>query len=395
MKKHFNNPDSCTACTVCIAHCPVAAVTRKFKGPKLVGPALERMRLFQEDIEPTLEYCTNCKNCDTACPSGVPISTLNMLARADFHKKNGHKLRDWILSHGEFLAKLTSNIPDIANYGMKLSRKILKFIGISDKAPIPEYAPESFMKQFRKIKQISYQDKVVFFPGCFINYNDPQVGLDLIDVMQKNKFEVIVEESFSCCGSPMVVTGYLNEAKKHAEHNYELLKNWTDQNIPIITCCTSCSLMLKQEYQELFEFEGIEEYSKLIFDAGEFLLELYENKRLNTDFRAIDKVYIYHAPCHLRTQGIGLPALELFKLVPNINVKDADSGCCGISGNYGFKDDKYNIAMAVGSKLFKTIQDSRLDTAISECGTCRLQINHGTGVKVKHPISVLKEAYNC
>jgi len=396
MKKHHNNPDSCTACTVCVAHCPVTAATNKFRGPKMVGPALERMRLSQEDVEPSLEYCSNCKNCDMSCPSGVPISTLNMLARAKYYKNRKQSKRDYILSHGEQAAKLAEMIPfgaALANMGMNMSRGVMKMIGISDKAPLPPYAATSFMKQFKALRQQSYPDKVVFYPGCFINYNDPGVGMDFVAVMQANQYEVIVESDLVCCGSPLVVNGFLDEAEAHANINIQVLKKWTDQGIPVITCCTSCGLMLKQEYQELFHIEGVEEYAKHLYDAGEFLLELHDKGRLNTQFGPLNEQYMYHAPCHLRAQGMGLPSLELLELIPGLEVTNVDAGCCGISGNYGFKDDKYDIAMKIGAPLFAKLQASGLSTTVSECGTCRLQIAHGAQVKTLHPMTVVRRSY--
>ena len=75
MKKHQYNPDSCIACTSCVAYCPVSAATRKFAGPKMMGPALERFRGGETNTDFSLDYCANCKNCDISCPSGVPIST--------------------------------------------------------------------------------------------------------------------------------------------------------------------------------------------------------------------------------------------------------------------------------------------------------------------------------
>ena len=398
MKKHLINPDRCTACTSCIAQCPVTAATRKFRGPKMMGPALERMRLSQEDEDPSLDFCSNCKNCDISCPFGVPVSSLNMLARAKQYKKKRQSLRDNMLSHGEQLAKLGASIPGMAamtNLGMAIGRKsgLLDLVGISSKAPLPSYHSNSFIKQFKKLKQESYPDKVVFFPGCFINYNDPQVGLDFVAVMQKNKFEVIVDDEFVCCGSPLVVNGYLDEAHGNAVKNTGLISKWIEKGYSIITCCTSCGLMLKQEYQELFGLEEVRENARHMYDSMEFLSILQDEGRLNTEFSPVNAHYLYHAPCHLRAQGMGLPALEVLSLIPGFKIENADAGCCGISGNYGFKSDKYDIAMAVGQRLFDTITDAGVDTVVCDCGTCRLQITHGAKVKTVHPVSLLRQAY--
>lgn len=395
MSKHLNIPDSCTTCSSCVTQCPVTAASRKFRGPKMVGPALDRFRRLEDDFEPSLEYCSNCKNCDMICPSNVPVSTLNMLARANYFKTHKHSLREWMLSHGELMAKMAGPAPAITNFGMSnpISRFLMKQIGISAKAPLPRYAAKSFLKQFKAYKQKSFDKKVVFFPGCFINYNDPQVGMDFVAVMQANNYEVIVPEGLVCCGSPLVVNGYLEEGEQNARKNVSELKKWIAKDYPIITCCTSCGLMLKQEAAELYKFEGVDDLAPHLYDSGEFLLSLYDQGLLNTNFKDFSHEYIYHAPCHLRAQGMGRPGLELLQMVPGIKITDADAGCCGISGSYGIKDDKYDISMEIGKQLFHKIRTSGVDTAVSECGTCRLQIGHGAEVKTIHPISVLRQAY--
>jgi len=394
MKKQLHNPDQCITCTSCTAHCPVSAATRNFPGPKMAGPAQERFRWVNGVADRALEYCSNCKNCDISCPSGVPISTLNMLAKGEYYKTHEHSLRDWILSHGETMAKMGSATAGLTNFGMghPLSSRLLKKIGITDRLPLPGYAAQTFYKQFTLLQQQSYPNKVVFFPGCFINYNNPAVGMDLVAVLQANRYEVIVPRNLECCGSPLVVNGYLEEARQKATRNIRELSYWVDQGYPILTCCTSCGLMLKQEYQELFAVAGVEKVAAGLYDASEFLLALYEQGKLKLDFEPLSKHYLYHAPCHLRAQGMGLPGLELLRLLPGIEISDANAGCCGICGNYGFKADKYEIAMAVGETLFQKINASGVDAVISECGTCRLQISQACGVKTFHPISILREA---
>ena len=107
----FHTPDACTACTICVAHCPVAKATMNFRGPKLTGPSYERFRLLGFGDEASLEYCSNCKNCDMSCPSGVPVATFNMLARTAYCREHPQPLRDWILAHSGDLGKLTAIAP--------------------------------------------------------------------------------------------------------------------------------------------------------------------------------------------------------------------------------------------------------------------------------------------
>ena len=102
--------DHCIACTSCVASCPVTAATNKFGGPKLVGPAHSRMQFAEGDVEKSLDFCTNCKNSEITCPSGVAVSTLNMLQRGAYYRTHPHSQRDDMLAHGERMAKLRKSI---------------------------------------------------------------------------------------------------------------------------------------------------------------------------------------------------------------------------------------------------------------------------------------------
>lgn len=389
--------DECTTCNSCTAFCPVAAVTREFPGPKLVGPAGERLRKQGGRIDAALTYCTNCKTCEITCPNGVPVAAINMAAKANYYRQHGHSLRDWILAHGELMAKLATPVSWLANLGMAnpLTRKILKALGIAaDKRALPAYAARTLNDEYRNLRQQPFADKVVFFPGCYISNNEPRVGLDLIAVLQKNGYEVILPPGLNCCGVPMVTGAYIEDAAAAGRRNIAILAEYVRRGYPVLTCCTSCGQMLKQEYcEQLAVGDEAAAVAAKTYDAMEFLLELHENGRLNTDFRFQAGRYLYHAPCHLRAQGIGRPALEILGLLPGIEVTDADAGCCGIAGSYGFKDDRYDISMAVGAALFAKIREVRPDAVLTDCGTCRMQITHATGAKALHPLAVLRKAY--
>lgn len=396
MNKNCCDIDACTACSTCAALCPVAAAVREFPGPKLAGPAAERFRRAGARDDAALAYCTNCKTCEITCPSGVPVAAINMRARAEHQKKHGRKLRDWLLAHGEHMAKLALPAQPLADLGMDnpVTRQVLKAIGIAAGRPLPKYARRSFLRQFGKLRQQPCADKIVFFPGCFTNYNAPEVGLDLVAVLQANGHEVVVPKGLNCCGLPLVTGGYLEEAEAAAKRNIAVLAPYAAAGVPILAACPSCGLMLKQDYRELFAADGAAEVAAKTYDAMEFLLELRDAGRLNTAFKPGKARYLYHAPCHLRAQGIGRPTLELIGALPGVTVADLDAGCCGIAGSYGFKADRYETSLAIGRELFGRIKAAPADAVLSECGTCRLQIAHAAGAATLHPLTVLRRAYD-
>ena len=392
MSSEHINPDKCIACTICQVHCPVAKVTPNFLGPRLIGPAYERFRLLDVAEEESLHYCANCKNCDIACPQGVAIATLNMEARCDYTAQNGGKLRDWVLSHGGLLADIFKYIPTfLKNFGIHnpVTRLILDGIGISKKAPVPKF-DKHFRLVYKKLKQPKLDKKIVYFPGCYVDDYDYQIGLDMIWIFNQAGYEVIVPEKFVCCGLPLVSNGFKKDAAKNAKINVSIIKEYKEKNIPIVTGCPSCALMFKKDVPEMFPEAIFENYSGGLMDAQEFLMGCVERGELKFEHNMPKKSIIYHSPCHLRAQGIGLPSIDLIEILTGNKVQNAQAGCCGISGSYGFKKEKYKIGMEIGSELFNTIKNSNCEIVTTECGTCQVQIQHGTNQKAYHPVSVIR-----
>jgi len=130
-------------------------------------------------------------------------------------------------------------------------------------------------------------------------------------------------------------------------------------------------------------------------DACAFLLGCLERGEL-PDMPAppAPRRIVYHAPCHLRAQGLGLPGLALLRTIPGCTAHNAAAGCCGLSGSYGFKKEKYELSLRVGAPLFQAIRQSAAEEAASECGACRLQIAHAAGLKTLHPLSVLAGCFS-
>lgn len=389
------NPDKCIACTTCVVTCPISRVTPKFLGPRMIGPAYERFRLVGLAEDPSLTYCANCKNCDITCPQGVPISGINMLARAESVKRNGISLRDWVLAHGELQAKLLQIIPaGLKNWGMlnPLTRAILDKFGIDKRAPLPKFAPKTFRQMLKEVEQPDAQRQIVFFPGCYVDVYDPQTGLDMVWAFNRAGYKVISPDDFCCCGLPMIANGFWEDAKKRANRNLTEIAKWRKEGIPVVTGCPSCSLIFREDLPQFFPGLVKEHGLGILEDAQDFLLDLVDKGELNVkDAPAKETLkVIYHAPCHLRAQGNGLPGFNLLKELPGVEPEEANAGCCGISGSYGFKKEKYDIAQEVGEELFRKVRNSAAPIAASECGTCRVQIQHGSQKRAIHPVSILR-----
>jgi glycerol-3-phosphate dehydrogenase subunit C len=119
---------------------------------------------------------------------------------------------------------------------------------------------------------------------------------------------------------------------------------------------------------------------------------LKESGKINTNFKEIPLKVGYFAPCHLRSLGIGLPALEILRLIPGLETENIEADCCGMGGAFAFKKEKYEISQEIGKDLAEAIDRLNPEIILSDCEGCRMQIRHLTGLTVLHPIQILRDA---
>jgi glycerol-3-phosphate dehydrogenase subunit C len=393
--------DACLKCSLCELHCPVLGVNPAFPGPKNGGPGLERLRAAGKPVDETgLDLCLGCRTCEVVCPSGIRPATLIAQAKVEKVRRKGQPLRDWLLAHTDLLGAVgvrTAPVTNAVLAAKPVRIAMEKTLKIDRRKPMPRYQQGSFRSWFRRRPnpwrgQPAPSGRVVYFHGCSANAMEQHIARQTVAVLEHNGFEVIVPEQ-QCCGLPLIANGDLAGAKRQAGFNLAHLLPYAEEQIPVVFTSTSCSLTFKADYPELLREEGAHRLALQCYDILEFLLYLHREGKLRTDFRPLNRTLPYHQPCHQRVQGIGTPALELLRLIPGVETWNLDAGCCGSSGTYGFKHEKYETAVAVGEPLRQAILQSGAAMTLSDCETCRWQIEHLTGRPAVHPISILYEAY--
>ena len=403
--------DECLKCNVCNTVCPVARVTDLFPGPKYVGPQAQRFRVATllppqgpstpvlTSPDATVDYCSGCGMCTTACPADVKIAEMNSRARAEMKAGHRPRLRDWLLGQTDLVGRLGVAFAPLANWTLRnrLIRMLIELtVGIHRRAPLPVFAGHTLRSRLpRKAAQDPPPDRaVVLFYGCAANYYEPHVALAAIEVLRRNGFETIAPEQV-CCGLPFISNGLYSRARGRARSNLGVFADYARRGYRIVGTSTSCTHTLKAEYREMLDLDDDDAtaVASATWDICEFLVDLHEDGRLDTRFGRLDATLPYHAPCQLRGHGIGLPALDLFALVPGLDAVDLDHDCCGVAGTYGLKKEKYDIAMAVGEPLFRKIREADAPRAACDSETCRWQIELATSTPMKHPVEILAEAY--
>jgi len=403
--------DLCVKCNICTSACPVVPVTDLFPGPKYVGPQAQRFRdPHAPSPDHSLDYCSGCGICTLVCPHGVRVMEINTVAKAaqrarDLQRNpaDPHLVRNWLLGRNELLGQVGGLVAPVTNFAMTLKpvRAVLEVaLGIDRRAPFPTFHFRKFRDWFfgehqrEKAPTPVGAPKVAYFHGCATNQYEPEVGRAIVTILEHNGFEVLLPDQV-CCGLPMQSNGDFAGARRQAYANIKKLLPYAGQRIPIVVGGTSCGLELKSDYQEILGIhtEDARALGRHIYDISEFLWLQHEAGRLKTDFVPLDRTIPYHTSCHQKLHRIGQPALDLLGLVPGLTILDLGHDCCGITGTYGYKHEKYEIAHRVGEPLFDWIVASGADLAICDNETCRWNIASKTGIPVVHTVQVLAEAY--
>jgi glycerol-3-phosphate dehydrogenase subunit C len=389
--------DHCVKCTICETFCPFSAATSLFPGPKYVGPQAERYRDGSWSPDVSLDYCSGCGICTQVCPQGVRIAEINAQARAQMWEQRGIPLRNRLLARPSVIGRLGTPVAPLANRALasrSLRRVTERTLGIHRNAPMPRFAGRTFQRWARRRTSPASDRTVVYFHGCSTNYYEPRLGEIVVDVLEHNGLHVVVPAQ-DCCGLPLQSNGAFGDARRYVRRLAARLAPYAREGHLIVANSTSCGLMLKREAAEILgvEDDDLQVVSEATYDLCEFLLELHDRGELRTDFRPLAVTVPYHAPCQQRGHGIGKPALDLLALVPDLDVIELDTDCCGIAGTYGVKKEKYEIGMAVGDRLFRLVRESGAELAACDSETCRWQIAHGSGVDAVHPVELLHRAY--
>jgi glycerol-3-phosphate dehydrogenase subunit C len=308
------------------------------------------------------------------------------------------RLRNNMVARAELLGKLAQPVAPLANAALSFPPARLaaeKVFGIAREAPFPPFTGQRFTAWFKEHpRPAKTTSQVVYFHGCSTQFYEPRVGRAAVHVLEANGIEVIVPPQ-NCCGLPLLSNGEFDAARKYHASNVHHLVEYARQGIPIVGTSTSCTLTLKEEAPELLDMydEDTSIVAQGTYDFNEFLLLLLDEDQLNLDLRPIPLNLPYHVPCQYRAHRLGKPGIEILDLVPDLQISDSHATCCGIAGTYGYKTEKYHIAMQVGEPLFDFVLQSGAPLVICDSETCRWQITHATGVPAIHPVEIMAAAY--
>ena len=307
-------------------------------------------------------------------------------------------LRDFTLANTDLVGGIATKMSPIVNYtlGMKPVKSLMHAtIGVDKHREFPKYSAatfESWYKKNAKENQMRFSKNISYFHGCYVNYNFPKLGMDLIKIMNAIGYGVHLLDKEKCCGVALIANGMPKKAARNGERNIAAMQKSVVNGRQIITTSSTCTFTMRDEYEHLLHLDNSVAKDNLSL-ATRYIYRLVESGEVKLAFRSdYKKTAAYHTACHMEKLGWAVYSVGLLKMIPGLKLEILDSQCCGIGGTYGFKKENYPISQAIGAPLFKRIKELGVDFVSTDCETCKWQIEMSAGVEVLNPISILADA---
>jgi glycerol-3-phosphate dehydrogenase subunit C len=361
-----------------------------------------------------IDQCYLCDVCYmTKCPYVPPhewnldFPHLMLRAKAVKFRKHGASVRDRLLTSTDALGKLAA-IPVVAQAVNTVNRNsaargvMEKVLGVARERRLPDYAPTKFRAGAAASASHAVKDgtrtpgKVAVFATCYVNYNEPGIGDDLLRVLDHNEVPYVLVEKEACCGMPKLELGDFETVEKLKNANVPPLARLAREGYAILTPVPSCTLMFKSELPLMFPDDAdLKVVAEAMFDPFEYFVLRHKDGLLKTDFRKPLGKVSYHIPCHSRVQNMGQKTREMLELVPGTEVNTVER-CAGHDGTWGVKREYFAMSMKIGRPVFRQMAASDPDYISSDCAMAGRHIQQGIGesrAEKQHPLNLLRIAY--
>jgi Fe-S oxidoreductase len=352
------------------------------------------------DVDEIVDLCFQCKLCYIKCPYtpgahdwAIDFPRLMARAKAKNVKDRGVPFADKVMGNPDLAGKLGTATSALANWAneSKLHRQFMQSIlEIHKDKKLPPFASKTLAAQFAAHRAPSRGEptaKIAFFSTCYLNYNQPEIGLDTLEVMGRNNIDVTFAYE-RCCGMPLWQNGDMDGAIAAAREIVGRLGGFVDEGRTVVATNPTCSQMIRVEYPRMLGTEEARKVAARTMDPMEFLAKLAAEGKLNKEFKTGAGDVNYHMPCHLRAQNVGYKTRDVLSFLPNTKVKVVEE-CSGHNGTWAMKKENFEASLKRGKRAFAQMAEGEPDITCSDCPLAAIQLEQGTGRRPLNPIQIV------
>ena len=342
------------------------------------------------------DLCISCGLCKEICPAEIDMPMMIAKVKNQILEKQSQPLVNRVLMASEIFAKLACATAPVSNWILQSrGAKFLaqKIFGIDRRRSLPSFARQTFKQQFAK--RAAPRDpnlEVAFFVDYFANYIHPEIAMLATSLLARAKIRVALPKQ-KTSGYPYISYGELQKAKKIALFNLQHIFPFIQAGNDLIMIEPTAAYAFKYVYPKLLDYsQPSVAAAQHTFEFFEYIKKLREEGVLLLPPQIMERrKFGYHIPCHQRALSSGSPTLQLLKSL-GFDVEVIETGtCCGMAGTFGMKTGPlgYDLSNAVGEPLFEMFKDRGVDAILTESSVCKMQLQHGTGLQVLHPLELI------
>jgi FAD/FMN-containing dehydrogenase/Fe-S oxidoreductase len=390
----------CTTVTTATRMCPIYKFTREESAtPKakanilraLISGAIDDRDLYKQAFQHVNDQCVNCGSCYQECPSNVNIPKMALETCAKYVKKFGPSLQNRLVVNAEIAGRHGRKFSKAVKPFLELNglRKIGERItGISWQRKFIDFSKKSLFERIKPVEGYG-TIKVMYFAGCYAGYIRPEIGESAIQILKHLKMTVLTPQQH-CCGLPMLSKSMVEQASDKITRNLLKWENLLETVDFIVVTCSSCGLSLMEEWAYLIDNKKTKKIKRKV---------IHISRLINTNFERLKPMALplriaYHSPCHLKIQPDPHSSLNLLRKIKGIHIENLNSHCCGMAGTWGFSRANYELSTQIGSDLIRKLSQSGATIGVTDCPTCRMQMEQFTSRKIMHPVEILADCLN-
>lgn len=409
--------DICSGCRQCVDLC--AAFPNLFELIDRQHDSSDTGRMTPFEQDQITDSCHQCTLCSLGCPytserdeRNLDMPRLMLRAKALQHANGIASTRGAattkMVNHTDGLGKFATapianrlvNRVVTAPLGSRLRRVAAKVTGISAARLLAPFATPRFSTWFEQrgsmpgsIAGSASQGRVTIFPTCLVEYQATAVGMDLVQVYERNRIECEIT-SAGCCGAPWLHSGDIERFIRVATANVAALAAEIRAGTDIVVPQPTCSYVVKHHYADYVDGSDAGLVAAHTFDAAEYLMAVHaaEGTALDLDFPGETLETIsYHAACHLRSQRIGLPGRDLMELTgAEVTVVEQ---CSGSEGVWDLRAGNDDLSIPMAQRLGDLMERAGGDALAGDCQIANTALVEQTGRSALHPLQIIARAY--
>ncbi len=355
--------------------------------------------LSSDEMADTMKLCVSCKGCKRECPTGVDMARMKIEVQAARVRDHGLSIHDRLVAYLPRYAPMASRLPSLMNLRNRipaLARMTEGITGLTASRPLPEWARTRFRDEEGADGGTS---DVVLFADCFNRYFEPENLRAAVNVLEAAGIGIQVARSPKgerplCCGRTFLSAGLVDEARVEAKRLMTALFPLAEKGMPVIGLEPSCLFTLRDEIPALLpglEADALAGQARML---EEFLAEKSEAGDLSMPLASPGRPVLLHGHCHQKAMGVMSSIERTLALIPETEIRSAETSCCGMAGAFGYGVETHEISRKMGElDLLPAVRASDADTLIVADGTsCRHQIADLSDRQPIHVARVLEMA---